>query len=80
MASDPEGLWPRRADATSDGLDEDREIDDIELTLDKDVPLAEDGDAVWMIDADQRPVELDDEDDDRGTEEPGEPGEPGPRE
>ncbi|TFC26314.1 hypothetical protein E3O53_08550 [Cryobacterium sp. TMT2-18-3] len=74
MASNPDGLSPRRADAASDGLDEDREIDDIELTLDEDAPLAEDGDAEWMIDADQRPVGLDDEDDDRETEEPGEPG------
>ncbi|HSP74823.1 MAG TPA: hypothetical protein VLO31_01245 [Cryobacterium sp.] len=68
MASDPDGLWPRRADAASDGLDEDREIDDVELTLEEESPITEEEDPVWMIDADQRPVELDDEDQDRETE------------
>ena len=67
MASDPDGLWPRRADAASDGLDEDREIDDIELTLEEELPIVEEEDPEWMIDADQRPVELDDEDDGRET-------------
>ena len=67
MASDPDGLWPRRADAASDGRDEDREIDDIELTLAEETPIVEEEDPEWMIDADQRPVELDDEDEGRET-------------
>lgn len=73
MASDPDGLWPRRADAASDGLDEDRDIDDIELTLEEELPIVEEEDPEWMIDADQRPVELDDEDEGRAAEdeEPG---------
>lgn len=65
MASDPDGLWPRRADAASEGLDEDREIDDVELTLTAESPINHEEDPEWMIDADQRPVDLDDEDDDR---------------
>jgi hypothetical protein len=71
MPSDPDGLWPRRADAASDGVDEDREVDDIGLTLEEDLPLEdEDADDIdWMADADQRPVEIDDEDRDVGAEE-----------
>ncbi|HSP74927.1 MAG TPA: hypothetical protein VLO31_01775 [Cryobacterium sp.] len=71
MASNPDGLWPRKTDAASDGLDENREIDDIELTLDEDLPPTEEEAPEWMIDADQRPVDLDDEDEDRETGEPG---------
>lgn len=65
MASDPDGLWPRRADAASEGVDEEREIDDIDLTLEEDLlPEEEDEDeAEWMGDADQRPVDLDDDED-----------------
>ena len=76
MASDPDELWPRRADAASDGLDEDREIDDVELTLEEESPITDEEDPEWMIDADQRPVDLDDEDEDRETE----TGEPEPPE
>ncbi|MBC7441544.1 MAG: hypothetical protein H7311_03340 [Ramlibacter sp.] len=65
MATDPDGLFPRRADAASEGVDENREIDDIELTLEEDLlPEEENEDeAEWMIDADQRPVDLDDDED-----------------
>ena len=73
MASDPDGLWPRRADAASDGLDENRAIDDIGLTLEEDAPIIEEEDPEWMADADQRAVEQGDEDDDREAEEPVEP-------
>ncbi|TFC87331.1 hypothetical protein E3T24_05450 [Cryobacterium sp. TmT2-59] len=65
MATDPDGLWPRRADAASEGVDEEREIDDIDRTLEEDLlpEEEEEGEAEWMADADQRPVGLDDEED-----------------
>lgn len=73
MASDPDGLWPRKTDAASDGRDEDRDIDDIERTLEEDLLPEEEEEPEWMIDADQRPVELEDEDEGRAAEaeEPG---------
>ena len=68
MATDPDALRPRKADAASDGLDENREVDDIDLTLDEDSPIEKDEDPEWMTDADQRPVDLDDEDEGRDIE------------
>ena len=73
MASDPDGLWPKRADAASDGLDENRAIDDIELTREEDAPIREEDDSEWMADADQRVVDLDGGDEDREAEEPDNP-------
>ena len=68
MASDPDGLWPRKTDAASEGRDEDRDIDDIADPLEVDLRPDVEVDAEWMIDADQRPVALEDEDEGRGTE------------
>ena len=62
VASDPDALWPRRSDFGSEGLDEDREVDDINLTLDEDLVVDDDEDDEWLADADERPVDLDDED------------------
>ena len=59
MPSDPDGLWPRRADDTIDRVDEEREITDVENPPDAEVI---DEDEVIRIDADDRPVEdLDDD-------------------
>ncbi len=59
MTMDPDGLWPRRADAANDGLDEDRDVDDITLTLEDEVPIDSDS---WTVDADDRSVDFDDSD------------------
>ena len=67
MASDPDALWPRRTDLGSEGVDEKREVDDINLTLEEDIFADEDEDDEWTADADERPVDLDDED--RGDDE-----------
>lgn len=67
MASEPDALWPRRTDLGSEGVDEDREVDDINLPLDEDLLPEEEEDDDWGVDADERPVDLDDED--RGDEE-----------
>lgn len=67
MASESDALWPRRTDLGSEGVDEDREVDDINLTLDEDLLPEEEEDDDWGADADERPVDLDDED--RGDEE-----------
>ncbi|MBC7549637.1 MAG: DNA primase [Cellulomonas sp.] len=71
MRIDPDGLWPRRTDAGSDGLDEDRDIDDVGLTLEEDlVPEGDQGDDLdWTIDADERAVDQGDDDDDRDVDE-----------
>lgn len=72
MRIDPDGLWPRRTDSGSDGLDEDRDIDDVELTLEEDLVPGhdQDDDLDWTIDADARAVDQDDDDeDDRGVDE-----------
>jgi len=66
MASDPDALWPKRPDLGSEGVDEDREVDDTNLTLDEDLAGGEDDDDEWATDADERPVDLDLEDEDRG--------------
>lgn len=62
MTMDPDGLWPRRADAANDGLDEDRDLDDIALTLDEDLPTDPDAED-WTVDADDRAVDFDEADD-----------------
>ncbi|TFC17806.1 hypothetical protein E3O19_05645 [Cryobacterium algoritolerans] len=65
MTMDPDGLWPRRADAANDGLDEDRDLDDVALTLNEDLPIDPDADE-RTVDADGRSVDFDfDDDDDR---------------
>ena len=73
MASDPDALWPRRPGPGSEGVDEDREVDDINLTLDEDLAGDEDENDEWATDADERPVDLDledrDEERDQGEEE-----------
>ena len=66
MASDPDALWPKRTDLGSEGVDEDREVDDINLTLDEDLLPEEEEEDEWAIDADERPVNLEDEDRDEG--------------
>ncbi|TFB53072.1 hypothetical protein [Cryobacterium tagatosivorans] len=66
MASDPDALWPKRTDLGSEGVDEDREVDDINLTLDEDLLPEEEEQDEWAIDADERPVNLEDEDRDEG--------------
>ena len=70
MPSDPNELWPHRSDAASEGVDEDREIDDVELTLEDELPPAEPEEEDWAADADERPVALGD--DDRSPEAEGE--------
>ncbi|MEO6200761.1 MAG: hypothetical protein ABIX44_06305 [Cryobacterium sp.] len=62
MASDPDALWPRRTNVGSEGVDEDRDVDDVNLTLDEDLLPEEDDDDEWATDADERTVDLDDED------------------
>lgn len=62
MPSDPNELWPKRSDAASEGVDENRAIDDIDMTLVDDLPIEEEEDEVWAGDADERPVDLDDDD------------------
>lgn len=62
MPSDPNELWPHRSDAASEGVDEDREIDDVELTLEDELPPAEPEAEDWETDADERPVGLGDDD------------------
>ena len=79
MASDPDALWPRRPGPGSEGVDENREIDDTNLTLDEDLAGGEDENDEWATDADERPVDLDldledrdeerDQDRDQGEEE-----------
>ena len=72
MASDPDALWPRRPGLGSEGVDENREVDDTNLTLDEDLAGGEDENDEWATDADERPVDLDredrDEDRDQGEE------------
>lgn len=62
MTMDPDKLWPRRADAANDGLDEDRDLDDLALTLDEDLPVDRVADD-WAADADDRAVDFDDAED-----------------
>ncbi|SDK26676.1 hypothetical protein E3T54_03730 [Cryobacterium sp. Sr8] len=62
MASDPDALWPRRPGLGSEGVDENREVDDTNLTLDEDLAGGEDENDEWATDADERPVDLDRED------------------
>ena len=52
MAKEDEGLWPRISDAASDGIDEQREVDEALAPLDEEDP---DFDEV-KVDADDRPV------------------------
>ena len=72
MASDPDALWHKRPDLGSEGVDENREVDDINLTLDEDL-AGDENDDEWATDADERPVDLDledrDEERDPGEEE-----------
>lgn len=59
MPSDPDGLWPHPPDLTLKGIDEDREIDDVDEPLDEEEPVA--AEAEPGIDADDRIVGEDDE-------------------
>lgn len=58
MPTDPDGLWPRRTDDSVIRADEDREINDVERALDEE---ALDDDEETRIDADDRPVDLDED-------------------
>ena len=58
MPTDPDGLWPRRTDDSVIRADEDREINDVERALDEE---ALDDVEETRIDADDRPVNLDED-------------------
>lgn len=62
MASDPDGLWPRLADEDIDAPDEEREVGDVEAPVDEEAVV--DLDEHPRIDADDRPVDIGDRDDD----------------
>lgn len=59
MPIDPEELWPRLPDPIPTGIDEDREIDDVEVPLDVEEPVV--GEPIPGIDADERVVVEDDD-------------------
>ena len=62
MASDPDGLWPRLPDEDIDAPDEQREVDDVEVPVDEEAVV--DLDDHPRIDADDRPVDIGDPDED----------------
>jgi len=60
MTSDANGLWPNDPEA----LDDNRTVDDLEIPDDEDDEVEIDESDEWGDDADNRPVDLDDDDTD----------------